>query len=170
VADRVTLKRGDIFVEDFSEATVVTLYLGENLNLKLEPRLRRMRPGTRIVSNTFSLGSWVPDRQLDLADGGRAFYWIVPERVEGRWRFAGMPGREPVVIQIGQRGQFFDLRTPGARTVPSTEGRLAGRQASFDLAVAPDESLKVVGQFSGDRFEGHLEGRPGIRVTGERIR
>jgi SAM-dependent methyltransferase len=170
VADRVTLKRGDIFVEDFSEATVVTLYLGESLNLKLEPRLRRMRPGTRIVSNTFSLGAWVPDRTLDLADGGRAFYWIVPAAVEGRWRLTGLPGREAHLIQIGQRGQFIDLRELDARAAPATEGRLEGRQARFVLPGAAGQSVRITGAFSGDRFVGAIDGLPGASVAGARLR
>jgi precorrin-6B methylase 2 len=170
VTDRVALKRGDIFVEDFSEATVVTLYLGENLNLKLEPRLRRMKPGTRIVSNTFSLGSWVPDRTLELADGGRAFFWIVPAGIEGRWRFRGLPVREPVEVQIGQRGQFFDLRTGSVWAGVSTEGRLEGGRASFVLAPTAGVSFKLIGEFSGDRFDGRIKDQPGMMVTAERIR
>jgi len=170
VADRVTLKRGDIFVEDFSEATVVTLYLGESLNLKLEPRLRRMRPGTRIVSNTFSLGAWVPDRTLDLAENGRAFYWIVPAAVEGRWRFMGLPGRDMLVAQVGQRGQFIDLRELGSRAAPATEGRLEGSQARFILPGAAGQPLRLTGSFSGDRFVGVIDGLPGRSVTGERLR
>jgi len=170
VAERVTLKRGDIFVEDFSSATVITLFLGEALNLKLEPQLRRMRPGTRIVSNTFTLGGWVPDRTLDLADNGRAFYWIVPAPVEGRWRFVGLPGRDARLIQIGQRGQFIDLRDSGTWSAPVTEGRLEGRQARFVLTEADGQERVITGVFSGDRFVGAIDGLSGRAVTAERIR
>ena len=61
VADKVKIIRGDIFVEDFSEATVVTLYLLPELNLQLRPTLMKMKPGTRIVSNTFDMQEWTPD-------------------------------------------------------------------------------------------------------------
>lgn len=69
VASLTTFRRGDIFVEDFSDATVVTLYLGDSLNAKLMPKLLAMRPGTRIVSNTFRMQSWIPDQEIRTSSG-----------------------------------------------------------------------------------------------------
>jgi SAM-dependent methyltransferase len=66
VTDRVKMIHGDIFKEDFSQATVLTLYLGRDLNLRLKPTIMKMRPGTRVVSNAFDLGVWEPDRVINL--------------------------------------------------------------------------------------------------------
>jgi trans-aconitate methyltransferase len=80
VADRVTFLNQDLFTTDFSEATVVTLYLLPSLNLRLRPKLLSdLRPGTRIVSHAFDIGDWVPEQTLHV--GGRTvYYWTVPRR------------------------------------------------------------------------------------------
>src|SRR5690349_4911585 len=84
VEQQVSIITGDIFVEDFSKATVVTMYLLPELNLKLRPIVLKMKPGTRVVSHAFHMGDWEPDEQL--SEFGRdAFLWYVPARVEGTW-------------------------------------------------------------------------------------
>jgi tRNA G37 N-methylase Trm5 len=80
VAKLVTFKQEDLFKTDFREATVVTLYLLPDLNVKLRPRLlNELRPGTRIVSHQFDMGTWQPEKKVEL--NGRVVYlWTVPER------------------------------------------------------------------------------------------
>jgi SAM-dependent methyltransferase len=84
VTDRVTFLEGDLFATDISPATVVTLYLGSDVNLRLRPKLLRdLRPGTRVVSHQFDLGDWLPERTLEVAVAGasrRVFLWRVPAR------------------------------------------------------------------------------------------
>ena len=71
---------GDIFVTDFSSATVVTLYLLPSLNVKLMPKLmKELKPGTRIVSHAFDMGDWKPEKELDV-DGRKVYYWTIPKR------------------------------------------------------------------------------------------
>lgn len=89
VADRAKIIQGDIFVEDFSKATVVTLYLLEDLNAKLRPQILNMQPGTRVVSNTFSMGDWEPDEVID-SNGQTAYLWTVPAQVGGDWIVSGL--------------------------------------------------------------------------------
>jgi len=89
VADRAKIIQGDIFVEDFSKATVVTLYLLEELNAKLRPQILKMQPGTRVVSNTFSMGDWEPDEVID-SNGQTAYLWTVPAQVGGSWIVSGL--------------------------------------------------------------------------------
>jgi len=89
VADRAKIIQGDIFVEDFSKATVVTLYLLEDLNAKLRPQILKMQPGTRVVSNTFSMGDWEPDEVID-SNGQTAYLWTVPAQVGGDWIVSGL--------------------------------------------------------------------------------
>ena len=84
LAGKVTIVQGDIFKEDFSRATVVTLYLLPDLNHHLRPQLLQMKPGTRVVSHLWDMGEWEPDDTFRIGES-EAFLWIVPARVEGRW-------------------------------------------------------------------------------------
>jgi precorrin-6B methylase 2 len=79
VEGKVTIRQDDIFTTDFSDATVVTLYLLDSLNEKLRPRLLQLKPGTRIVSHAFRMGDWEPEAERDI-DGRRIFLWRVPAR------------------------------------------------------------------------------------------
>ena len=80
VADRVKILRGDLFEADISAATVVTLYLLTDLNLKLRPKLLRdLKPGTRVVSHAFAMGDWKPERSADVS-GTTVYLWRIPPR------------------------------------------------------------------------------------------
>jgi hypothetical protein len=79
VSDRVEFRQQDLFETDFSDATVVTLYLLPELNVKLRPKLlRELKPGTRIVSHAFDMGDWKPEQVVEV-DGRTVYYWVVPE-------------------------------------------------------------------------------------------
>ena len=79
VADRTQFVEGDLFTADISDATVITLFLSPDVNRRLLPKLRReLRPGTRIVSHQFRLGSWPPDEIVRAQDETNLFLWIVP--------------------------------------------------------------------------------------------
>ena len=95
VAGKATFANADIFESDFSKATVITLFLLPRLNIKLRPTILDMKPGTRIVSNSFDMGDWEPDQTAHVADGCtgycRAHLWIVPAqggRHAGSWATA----------------------------------------------------------------------------------
>ncbi len=77
VADKVTFIEGDLFKQDLSKATVVTLYLLSSVNLKLRPTLLALKPGTRIVSHAFDMGDWRPDK-TEYVDGRAVHFWTVP--------------------------------------------------------------------------------------------
>ncbi len=79
VTDKVKFLQADLFEQDFSEATVISLYLLNSLNLKLRPKLLELKPGTRIVSHAFDMGDWEPDETLDV-NGRRVYFWTVPEK------------------------------------------------------------------------------------------
>jgi SAM-dependent methyltransferase len=77
VSDRVRFIEGDLFQVDLSPATVVTLYLSVGINRQLQPKLmRELRPGARVVSNTFEIGDWPPD-EIVLVEGQRILLWTV---------------------------------------------------------------------------------------------
>jgi hypothetical protein len=81
VTDKVKFVQQDLFKTDFSEATVVTLYLLPDINLKLRPKLLQdLKPGTRIVSHSFDMGDWAPQQTIQVAGGGTIYLWVVPER------------------------------------------------------------------------------------------
>lgn len=86
VADMVRFIEGDIFETDFSEATVLTLYLFPEVNLKLRPRIQKMAPGTRIISHNYDMGDWKPDREKRISlPGGRdhvIYMWVIPDTNE----------------------------------------------------------------------------------------
>ena len=91
LSDRVTIRQGDLFQTDFSSATVLTLYLLEELNHQLRPTILAMKPGTRVVSNSFGMGDWEPDQVVRVGTQV-GYYWMVPARVQGIWRVEGLPG------------------------------------------------------------------------------
>jgi SAM-dependent methyltransferase len=81
VADKVTFVAGDLFEADISEATVVTLYLSYSVNRRLKPKLwRELRPGTRVVSHQFSMGTWTPEKRIPAEDHSDLFLWTIPSR------------------------------------------------------------------------------------------
>ncbi|MBG1269674.1 class I SAM-dependent methyltransferase [Nostoc sp. WHI] len=86
VTDRVRFVQQDLFKTDFSEATVVTLYLLPEINLQLRPKLlKELKPGTRIVSHAFDMGDWKPQQTLNV-EGKTVYYWVVPEQVPANLR------------------------------------------------------------------------------------
>jgi precorrin-6B methylase 2 len=131
VADMVKIIRGDIFVEDFSEATVVTMYLLPELNLQLRPTLLKMRPGTRIVANAFDMQEWTPDQTLS-AGSEQGFMWIIPAQVEGEWDFLPHEGRVPARLSLQQSfQQVGGTLTMAGVSQPLLGAQLRGDQLSF---------------------------------------
>jgi SAM-dependent methyltransferase len=155
LAERARFLRGDIFETDFTDATVVTLFLLRELNIRLRPRLLEMAPGTRVVSNTFDMGDWVPDQTLDGGTGCqrycRGYLWIVPAKVAGTW---ALPEGE---LTLTQSYQMIGgtLRVDG-RTVPITEGKVMGTEISFQ---AGDRT--VTARLSGEALDGRSRSAQG---------
>src|SRR5256886_1418375 len=84
VADRGQFRRADIFQTDFSQASVITLYLLPALNMRLRPQILAMKPGTRVVSHSFTMEDWEAD-EISTMDGRRAYFWVVPANVMATW-------------------------------------------------------------------------------------
>ncbi len=143
VADRVSFANGDIFASDFSDATVVTLYLLPALNERLRPILLKMKPGTRILSNSFLMGDWEPERTIS-TDDATGYFWIVPAKAAGRWAFE--VGDERFLADFTQKYQFL---TP-ARAGPIRDGRLKGSNVAFTRA----NGQSIEGEVDGDSMAG----------------
>jgi SAM-dependent methyltransferase len=144
VSGKATFQQGDIFETDFSEATVVTMYLLPSLNLKLRDTLLKMKPGTRIVSHAFTLGEWEPERTIS-TDEATGYYWIVPANLAGRWAFE--IGGERFATELGQQ---FQILTP-ARGGPLKEGRIRGLGVTFTRA----NGQQLQGELKGNQLVGN---------------
>ena len=169
VADRVTIVTGDIFKEDFSHATVVTMYLLPELNLRLRPLLLRMTPGTRVVSHSFHMGEWEADETLSL-DTRDALLWVVPADVGGHWQFKEKDGSWEARVDIEQRFQRIGgTLTRGNTTRPLLGATIAGAQLAFTFVDSDGGIRTVRGRIDGDAFSGNLVFvRREIPITGTR--
>ena len=155
VSERTEFVKADIFESDFSDATVITMFLLTEINLKLRPKILDLRPGTRIVSNTFTMGAWTAD-QIVVADNDCehycvAHFWIVPAKLEGRWQL----GRGELTLK-----QSFQMISGTLRTddgiVEIANGRLEGVRLSFTAG-----DTEYVGYVKGERMEGIARGQSG---------
>jgi SAM-dependent methyltransferase len=144
VTGKATFEQGDIFVTDFTDATVVTMYLLPSLNLKLRDTLLKMKPGTRIVSHAFNLGEWQPEQTIS-TDQATGYYWIVPAKVAGRWAFE--VGAERFATELGQQ---FQVLTPG-RGSPLKDGRVRGTTVSFTRT----NGEQLQGEVNGNQILGN---------------
>ena len=134
VTDRVQFVKADLFETDFSKATVITMFLLPDINLKLRPKILAMKPGTRVVSNTFTMGDWKPDETAELGAGGNgncneswctALFWVVPAKVAGTYK---TPQGDLVLKQS------FQMLTGTLRTKEKTvplEGKVRGEEITF---------------------------------------
>ena len=121
VADRVRIITGDVFKEDFTRATVVTLYLLPELNYQLRPQLLALKPGTRVVSYMWDMGEWEPDETI-AAGGDQAFLWTVPAPVAGQWTVRDGSGKELAGLALTQQFQ----RVGGTITIAGADQPLLG--------------------------------------------
>lgn len=154
VGERAEFIRGDIFATDFSKATVLTMYLLPYLNTKLRPAILNMKPGTRVVSHAFTMEDWSPD-QTDSAEGRTAYLWIVPAKVEGRWKIGQSE------IELKQKFQTFEgtYRNSDA-TYRLTHTNLRGDQISFTAGTAT-----YTGRVTGSTMQGTMRPRPDAQAV-----
>jgi len=147
VAGKANFMKADLFESDFSQATVITMYLLPTINMKLRPKILDLKPGTRIVSHAFTMDEWSAD-QTDSFDGRTAYLWIVPAKVEGAWQFA--QGE----LSLTQTFQVITgtLKASG-NTIKITNGKLRGDQLSFSAG-----NSEYTGRVNGSTIEGTSKG------------
>ena len=167
VLGRAQVQQGDIFVTDFTQATVLTMYLLPSLNMRLRPQILAMRPGTRVVAHAFNMEDWEPDEVSDV-DGRRTFLWIVPASVGGRWamELVAAGASEKLNLNLEQRFQKIEGSAHlGTVFAGLREPRLSGFNISFayvdNKGVRRDFTGRVVGaQMEGSfRTDNGQEGR-----------
>ena len=150
VTDKATFVKADLFETDFSQATVITLFLLPDINLKLRPKILDLKPGTRIVSNTFTMGEWKDDETATVTDKeGCSYYctahmWIVPAKVAGTWHSTQGD------LTLKQEFQMVQgsLKS-GASTAAISNAKLRADQFSFSAGGA-----NYSGRVSGNTIEG----------------
>jgi hypothetical protein len=162
VADKARFIHGDIFKTDFSQATVVTLFLLPSLNLRLRPTLLDMKPGTRVVSNTFTMEEWPEDDKIEAGEACesycRAFLWIVPAKVEGAWK---LPQGELRLRQTFQ--MLYGEMVLDGRTAEIKEGRMRGEEIRLTV-----NGSEYTGRVQGDSMT--LAAAGGQSLTATRAR
>jgi SAM-dependent methyltransferase len=151
VGEKANFIEADILRSDFTQATVITMFLLSRLNLTLRPAILGLKPGTRIVSNSFDMGEWAADQSVEVGrEEGcngiycQAYLWIVPAKVEGTWKLS--QGE----LELRQSFQMFtgDLRV-GADRLPVVDGSLSGNRISFRIG-----DIRCTGRVIGNTMEG----------------
>jgi hypothetical protein len=162
VAERVRIVHGDIFKEDFSKATVVTMYLLEELNAQLRPTILAMKPGTRVLSNTFSMGDWEPDQVIRVTNG-TGYFWTVPANVAGLWTLSGLDEKGNATLKLDQNFQRLGgTLTLQGKTQNLLGARMHGAELHFSFINA-DGLLKAVKVLvNGQVLSGEVTGPYGM--------
>src|SRR5258706_2861574 len=150
VTDKASFAKADLFESDFSQAQVITMFLLPSINLKLRPKILDLKPGTRIVSNSFDMAEWKADQTENVAgctNWCTAHLWIVPAKVDGSWK---LPQGE---LTIKQTFQMISGTIKNGTTASPIHGKLNGEQISFTCG-----STQYTGRVNGDSMEGTLGG------------
>jgi precorrin-6B methylase 2 len=158
VTDRVTFHRGDLFAMDFREASVLTMYLLPEVNLKLRPKiLDEMKPGSRVVSHAFTMGDWQPDKH-EVVDSRNIYLWIVPAKVAGSWTW--QVGNETYKADLKQQYQMAEgtLTLPSGKQVPIESPVLTGDNIAFAATVpGATAPLRFSGKVTGSSMDGAMD-------------
>ena len=176
VTDRVKFIEGDLFRTNLSKATVVSLYLTPELNVRLRPKFfRELKAGTRIVSHDFDMGDWKPDSvgrmrgiryqypDLTYVRDAVFYYWVIPANVSGRWRWtvSAATGRRDYTLSLAQTFQEISGEIGvEKRKYPIADVRLSGDSLRFTCRDHVDRetaTMRFDGRVHGDTIEGNLE-------------
>jgi hypothetical protein len=150
VSDKATFLNADLFATDLSKATVITMYLLPQLNLKLRPIILDLKPGIRVVSHSFTMGDWSPDQTVE-KEGRTAYLWIVPAKVEGTWTWQSNPGTAE--LNLTQTFQIINgtLKLNG-RDLQIKNATIEGNLISFSAG-----EQKYSGRVTGNTIEGTVK-------------
>jgi SAM-dependent methyltransferase len=155
VAGKAQIVNGDIFATDFSKATVITMYLLPSLNIKLRPTILAMRPGTRVVSHSFTMDEWSPDETSSIS-GRQAYFWVVPANVNGKWGVELTGGSsDKVEVVFDQRFQKIEgWAVFGTIQAGLREATLRGPDIHFAYVDQAGVRRDLAGRVDGARMEG----------------
>ncbi len=150
VNDKATFAKADLFQSDFSQATVITMFLLPSINIKLRPKILDLKPGTRIVSNSFDMEDWKPDEDATVSGCDHwctAHLWIVPAKVGGTWKLSQGD------LTLKQTFQMVSGSIKSANVITPVNGQLNGDQITFTAGGA-----QYTGRVNGNSMEGTIKG------------
>ena len=150
VSDKANFVKADLFESDFSQAQVITMFLLPSINIKLRPKILDLKPGTRIVSNSFDMEDWKPDEDATVSGCDHwctAHLWIVPAKVGGAWK---LPQGE---LNLKQTFQMISGTLRNGNVTTPISGKLNGDQISFTAGAA-----QYTGRVNGNAIEGTVKG------------
>ncbi len=158
VGSKANFVKADLFESDFSRATVITMFLLPDINLRLRPKLLNLKPGTRIVSNSFTMEDWQADQTVTLESGCvswcTAYLWIIPAKVEGKWRLSDGE------LTVKQQFQMISGTLSSGGQETAINGKLNGNEISFTVG-----SSQYVGRLEGDVMSGNIKSGGAWRAT-----
>lgn len=163
VSDRVTFKEADLFKTDFSDATVLTMYLLQSVNLKLRPiLLNDLQPGARIVSNSFTMGEWTPDATGKAGANGTShtiYHWVVPANISGEWTWemGGMKGFATIQQQFQN---FSGTGVIEGEKIPFKDGKVNGKEVTFTVHTPDGKAETSTATADGDSLTGMIGKEP----------
>lgn len=159
VSDRASFTKADLFETDLSQATVITMFLLPDINIKLRPKILNLKPGTRIVSNSFTMGDWHDDDTVTVKDSCASYctahLWIVPAKVEGTWQ---LPDGELTLKQSYQ--MISGTLKRGGNSAQIANGKLNGDQISFNAGGS-----QYTGRVTGNSLEGTISSGGNWKAT-----
>jgi SAM-dependent methyltransferase len=156
VTDKIRFFRQDLFKTDFKDATVMMLYLWPEVNLRLRPKLLAdLKPGTRVVSHSHTMGDWEPDA-TSVVSTHNLYFWVIPANVSGTWTWL-MPSKDgrtsAAVLQLSQHYQEVKGNiTLDGSPIPISDTSLRGDHVRFTV------DTQVAGQPKRIQFEGYVKG------------
>jgi hypothetical protein len=150
VGDKATFAKADLFESDFSQAQVITMFLLPSINIKLRPKILDLKPGTRIVSNSFDMEDWKADETATASGCDHwctAYLWIVPAKVGGTWK---LPQGE---LNLKQTFQMLSGTLRSGNVSTPISGKLTGDQISFTAG-----NTQYTGRVNGNTMDGTAKG------------
>jgi precorrin-6B methylase 2 len=149
VSDKATFMKADLFETDLNQATVITMFLLPQINMKLRPKILDLKPGTRVVSNSFTMEDWTADETATVTEGCQtwctALLWIVPAKIEGRWQSSA--GGDLTIVQTFQQVSGTLQRNGSSAAI--TDGRLRGAELSMTI-----DGAQYMGRVEGNAIVG----------------
>ena len=176
VSAKATFRKADLFETDLSKATVITMFLLPSINMKLRPKILDLKPGTRIVTNTFTMEDWEPDQSEtisgDCSGWCTALLWYVPAKVEGTWKVTAGGNSSNLTLKqefqnltgsLGSSPISGGCAAGGSTAPPPCPAKMKGDEITFTVG-----SAKYTGKVTGNSISGRIAGGAGGSWTATR--
>jgi hypothetical protein len=155
VSAKATFRKADLFETDLSKATVITMFLLPSINMKLRPKILDLKPGTRIVTNTFTMEDWEPDQQEtisgDCSGWCTALLWYVPAKVQGTWKVTAGSNSNTLTLT-----QTYQQLSGSLGSSPISDAKMKGDEIAFTVGAQ-----KYTGKVTGNSMSGRIAGGGG---------